>query len=62
MPLDKARLLAHIKSRANAQASLVGAAVLDALATALERGDFNEKEGGETDGERTRGDTPRHVG
>lgn len=44
MPLDQKALIAHIKARANAQTSLVAAAVLDALATAIERGDFNEKE------------------
>jgi hypothetical protein len=46
--LDTRALVAHIKARANAQASLVAAAVLDGLATAIERGDFNQKEGGET--------------
>ncbi|MDY7542635.1 MULTISPECIES: hypothetical protein [unclassified Cryobacterium] len=46
--IDVPALLAHIKARANAQASLVAAAVLDGLATAIERGDFNVKEGDET--------------
>jgi len=50
MPLDKQLLLAHIKTRANAQASLVAAAVLDGLASAIVRGDFDEKEGGTTHG------------
>jgi len=44
MPLDKQLLLAHIKTRANPQASLVAAAVLDGLASAIARGDFDEKE------------------
>lgn len=59
--LDKAALIKHIKKRANAQAALPAAAVLDALALQLERGDFDTKEGGKTNGERTCGDTPRHV-
>ncbi|WP_161498864.1 hypothetical protein [Cryobacterium aureum] len=46
--LDKAALIKHIKSRANKQASLPAAAVLDALALQLERGDFDIKEGGKT--------------
>lgn len=48
--IDKAKLLAHIKARADKQASLPAAAVLDGLAVAIHRGDFDEKEGGTTDG------------
>ena len=48
--IDKAALLAHIKARANKQASLPAAAVLDGLAVAIERGDFDIKEGGRTNG------------
>ena len=43
--IDRAALLAHIKTRAEKQASLPAAAVLDALATAIQRGDFDTKEG-----------------
>lgn len=43
--IDRAALLAHIKNRAEKQASLPAAAVLDALVTAIQRGDFDDKEG-----------------
>ena len=46
--IDVPALLKHIKSRANKQASLPAAAVLDALALQLERGDFDMKKGGKT--------------
>ena len=46
--IDKAALIKHINARANKQASLPAAAVLDALALQLERGDFDTKEGGKT--------------
>ena len=59
--IDRAALLKYVKARANKQASLPAAAVLDGLAVAIERGDFDTKEGGKANGERTRGDTPRHV-
>lgn len=42
MALDKARLLAHIKAKADHPQLLVYA-VLMGLATAIERGDFDEK-------------------
>ena len=42
--IDRPALLAHITARANAQASIVAAAVLDGLATAIRRGDFDTKE------------------
>jgi hypothetical protein len=41
MPLDKPRLLAHIKARAD-HPKLVVFAVLTGLAVAIERGDFDE--------------------
>ena len=41
--IDKAALIKHIKARANKQASLPAAAVLDGLAVAIERGDFDEE-------------------
>ncbi|MDJ0323191.1 hypothetical protein QMG61_05365 [Cryobacterium sp. PH31-AA6] len=47
MALDRARLLAHIKEKADHPQLLVYA-VLTGLATAIERGDFNEEEGGKT--------------
>jgi hypothetical protein len=50
MPLDKRALLAHIKAKAK-HPNLLIHAVLTGLATAIERGDFDEKEGGQTDGE-----------
>jgi hypothetical protein len=43
MPLDKARLLAHIRFRADHKELLVYA-VLTGLAMAIERGDFDEKD------------------
>lgn len=46
--IDKVALIAHIRARADKQASLPAAAVLDGLAVAIQRGDFDEKEGGET--------------
>jgi len=49
MPLDKAALLAHIKAKAG-HPNLLIHAVLAGLVTAIERGDFDEKEGGQTDG------------
>jgi hypothetical protein len=47
MALDRARLLAHIKEKADHPQLLVYA-VLTGLATAIERGDFDEKEGGKS--------------
>jgi len=44
MPLDKPALLAHIKAKA-AHPNLLIHAVLAGLVTAIERGDFDEKEG-----------------
>jgi hypothetical protein len=41
MPLDKPRLLAHIKAKAEHPKPIVYA-VLTGLATAIERGDFDE--------------------
>jgi hypothetical protein len=49
MPLDKARLLAHIRFRADHKELLVYA-VLTGLAMAIERGDFDEKETPESGG------------
>ena len=46
--LDRVLLLAHIRARADKQPSLPAAAVLDGLAVAIERGDFDTKEGGKT--------------
>ena len=43
MGIDKALLLAAIKAKAD-RFPLIAAAVLDGLATALQRGDFDEKE------------------
>ena len=43
MPIDKAALLAAMKAKAD-RFPLVAAAVLDGLATAIKRGDFDEKE------------------
>lgn len=43
MPLDKAAVLAHLKARA-AHHNLLIHAVLTGLVTAIERGDFDEKE------------------
>ena len=42
MPLDKPRLVAHIKAKADHPQLLVHA-VLSGLATAIERGDFDEE-------------------
>lgn len=42
MPLDKAALLAHLKAKAAHQNLLIHA-VLSGLATAIERGDFDEE-------------------
>lgn len=42
--IDKARLVAHIKAKAE-HPNLLIHAVLAGLAVALERGDFDEKEG-----------------
>jgi hypothetical protein len=52
--IDKARLLAHIKAKADHPQLLVYA-VLTGLATAIERGDFDEKEGRNTDGDTNSG-------
>ena len=43
MPLDKPRLLAHIKAKADHPKPIVYA-VLTGLAMAVERGDFDEPE------------------
>ena len=43
MGIDKALLLAAVKAKAD-RFPLVAAAVLDGLATAIKRGDFDEKE------------------
>jgi hypothetical protein len=44
MGVDKAALLAHLKKKAD-RPNLVIHAVLAGLATAIERGDFDETEG-----------------
>lgn len=41
--LDRAKLLAHLKERAD-KYPLLSAAVFDALATAIKRGDFDVEE------------------
>ncbi|WP_166785660.1 MULTISPECIES: hypothetical protein [Cryobacterium] len=51
MALDKKALLAHIKKKAE-HPKLIVYAVLTGLATAIERGDFDEKEGGKPSGKR----------
>ncbi|WP_220094303.1 hypothetical protein [Cryobacterium soli] len=48
--INKKALLAHLRARADHPKPIIGATYAG-LATRIERGDFDEKEGGSADGE-----------